>query len=182
MMDDGRSPGDLIGEAFGAAGDTVKTIGTELKKMGQTATSQIGGANQAANKQPQVPDNTSGKPSGGTNYSLLEELKKVGQTAGSQISGRSDANSQAEDIESLKKKDEEFSKQEGETLRAKIDQIYREHAQKKAAEEKKKKEEAVMEMEKKRQKREEIQQLKKLEPPNPAVAKTRAEIKNYGAE
>ena len=180
-MDDGGSPGELIGEAVGVAGDTVKTIGGELKQIGKSFTSQIGGANQSS-VQPQAPDSISSKSGGSKHYSLLDELKKVGQTAGAQISGHTDSAGQDFDIDARKKHDEESSKAEFESIRSKVDQIYREHAQKRAAEEQKKKEEAMKVMEHKKQKREEIQQLKRIEGPNPAVAKTRAEIKNYGAE
>ena len=152
-----------------------------MKKAGKTATSQISGSNQAPQQTPAAVSGAASSQPGSRDFSLLSELKKVGQTIGSQVAGSSAQETPA-DIESLKKKDEEFSKSEAETIRSKVDQIYREHAQKRAAEEQKKKEEALRQMDEKRQKREEINQLKKIEPPNPAVSKTRAEIKNYGAE
>lgn len=181
-MDGGRSPGSLIGEAIGAVGNTAKTLGDEAKKAGQSAGGQIAGSNQPSVPKPQAPDTAAPKSSGGKHYSLLEELKKVGQSAGAQISGHTDSGNQVGDIDSMKKHDDDSSKVEFESIRARVDQIYREHAQKRAAEEQSKREAVLKEQEKKEQKRAEIRQLKKIEPPNPAVAKTRAEIKNYGAE
>lgn len=183
-MDDFKSPGEMVGEIGGVAKNTAKTVGGELKSIGKSAISQIGGTNKSSNQSTtttQAPDTSSDSSSSGKHYSLLAELKKVGQTAGSQIFG-GQAEKSDEEVSSMKKKDEEFSKTELESIRGKVDQIYREHAQRRAAEEQKKKDQALKEMEEKRRRREEIRQLEKKEPVNPAVAKTRAEIKNYGAE
>ena len=184
-MDDIRSPGDIVGEIVGAAGNVAKTVGGEIKNIGKSATSQIGGADQSGQSSNIAAADVAGaslqKPLADKDFSLLSELKAVGKTMGSQIAGSSKTDAEA-DVESMKKKDDEFSKSEAEAIRAKVDQIYKEYAQKKVAEEQKKKEEEMRQQEEKRQKREEIQQLKKLDQSNPAVAKTRAEIKNYGAE
>lgn len=185
-MDDIRLPGDIIGEIVGVAGDVAKTVGGEMQKIGKSATSQIGGSDQSGQSSnitaSNVTDASSLKPSGGKkDFSLFSELKAVGKTMGSQIAGGTQPDAST-NVNELKKKDEEFSKSEVESIRVKVDQIYKEYAQKKVAEEQKKKEEAMKQHEEKRQKREEIQQLKKLDAPNPAIAKTRAEIKNYGAE
>lgn len=189
-MDDSGSRGDIGGEVLDIAGDVVKTIGGELKKLGKTATSQVVGSGQNQKSQPaQDPstsptsDNTAvSSDEQGTSFSkqlsLGSEFKKIGSTLGSQITGSKPA---APDIADMKKKDKEFSDAETESLRKKIDQIYREHGAKVAREREQKA--ALAQQAADRKKAEEVRQVKRIkEETNPGVAKTRAEIKNYGAE
>lgn len=157
-------------------GGILSDIGDELKKFGQSAASQITGS------QPQnVPGGTKSpaaqKPQDTSKHSLGEELKMLGQDAISQITGHPVSSS--EHLAKLAKADEEFSQKEQEAIRARIKQIYEEYRLKHGRQ---KQQEKMIEAKQEEQKKAELSQVKKQEAPRADIAKTRAEIKNYGAE
>lgn len=111
-----------------------------------------------------------------------EELKKIGKTAVSQITGKpGDGQSQvsAQDLKTLKAQDQKFSKKGEAEVKAKIAQIYAEYAAKKAREQK---QEATVQQQQEQEKTQVLEQARKQEVITTPIAKTRAEIKNYGAE
>lgn len=115
----------------------------------------------------------------GAGGGFLGELKKIGQTALSQITGSGAQIPTADQVKQLAKKDEQFSKEAQAEIQARIRAIYEEYAAKR------KKHEMIatqQEQQFQEQKKQELDTLKKQEPLSPAIAKTRAEIKNYGAE
>lgn len=174
-------------------------LGGELKKLGQAATHQVTGADPANQKS--AADDTSAldqlKGFGktltsqvvGTNASSattqkssddtpVDELKKFGGSFAKQLFGGAGSGGQEEQLAKMKKTDDDFSKQESGVIRAKIANIYKEYAQKRANE---KKQEVVVEKQEEQQKQE-LKEVKKEEMTNRAIQQTRAEIKNYGAE
>lgn len=177
---------DIVEEAVDFAGDIAKSIGGELSKFGKSATSQIGGSqDQTSPSQPSnvKQDSTAAPASASTpgqtdeHFSLMSELKNIAKVAGSQVSGKHITN---EEIAQLNKKDKEFSEAEIVALRAKINKIYQEYEAKKAQEKKQKEMEVSAQEQKKLVEKQEEKKIDKET--NPAIAKTRAEIKNYGAE
>lgn len=111
---------------------------------------------------------------------LVGELKKVGQAAVGQILGLQGQVPSEEDLSKMKKEDKQFSQAAEAEVKAKIQAIYDEcrtrRKEQKELEAKKEAEEEEVE------KVAEINQLRRTREINPAVDKTRAEIKNYGAE
>lgn len=118
--------------------------------------------------------------------SIVNELKKIGQTAFSQILGThpTDQVPDKDELAALAKKDQKFSIEEQAKIHAKIRAIYEEfEARKKKKEQEKEQVEEYQEEEVK--KLEELNEERVKEQDlsvNPAIGKTRAEIKNYGAE
>lgn len=111
-----------------------------------------------------------------------EELKKIGKTAVSQITGKpGDQQSQvsAQDLKTMAASDKKFSKKGEAEVKAKIAQIYAEYAARRAKEQK---QEQLVQERQEEQRKLEVGEIKKQEMVSPEVAKTRAEIKNYGAE
>lgn len=166
----------IVGEALNVVGDVAGAVGGELKKFGQSVTSQVIGSGSTsaptASKQPSAITDGDDAGSG-----VVGEFKKLVQTAGSQVIGQAPT-LEAGQIAKMAKKDEEFSTHEAAAIRARINQIYQEHAAKRVHEKQQ------MEMAEKQQeevKEEQEKEIKKEET-NTAIQKTRAEIKNYGAE
>lgn len=111
-----------------------------------------------------------------------EELKKIGKTAVSQITGKpGDQQSQvsAGDLKTIVASDKKFSKKGEAEVKAKIAQIYQEYALKRAKEQK---QEQLVQERQEEQRKLEVREIKKQEMADPSIAKTRAEIKNYGNE
>lgn len=173
--------------------NTSGGIGEELKSVGQSVISQItgstgskgGGDSADASEQlggfgksilGQVTGSgTSGESVHGKSAvsgGFWDQMKAFGSSVLGQISGK--------DLQEMKKKDEQF-RQAGEAeIRAKIEQMYGEHAQKK------KQEEHVVEQQEKhvekKQNEFEKQEKKRLMDVEIAQTKAKAEIKNLGAE
>lgn len=196
--DGGGGIGDIFSDIAGAAGDELKKFGqsansqvtgskggqqtasssddtsvlSQLKKFGQAATSQVTGLQLTdANSTPAKSKHSDYE------YSLLGELKKLGQSATSQATGHEPPPSKG-DVKAMAKSDDAFSKKESAVVAAKIKQIYAEYAAKKAQEGK---QEEMVEKQQEEAKEEQKKEIKKEET-NAAIQKTRAEIKNYGAE
>lgn len=110
---------------------------------------------------------------------IADELGKLGKSAASQISPQSQPQSSSDDITQLAEKDKEFSKKEAAVVQGRINRIYQEYAAKRAKEQK---QQEMVQNQQEIQKDREIQEIKKQQTINPAIAKSRAEIKNYGAE
>ena len=112
--------------------------------------------------------------------SLLGELKNIGQAAVSQMTGNQAQTPRADDVAKLQKNEQEFTKEAIPEVQARIKAIYEEYAAKKRKEQMvdQQQTEAVEEQ------RQELEEAKKnmVDQSNPAIAKNRAEIKNYGAE
>lgn len=214
--------GSVVGAAAGAVGDELKRFGQsatsqvtggaggqsaptgdfspleEIKKFGKSVTAQVsGGAGSAqTNQDASAVDQLTGfgksltsqitgaDTSGGdlqgkksgkkANFSVLGELSNFAKAATSQVS-------EGKVLEEMKASDAEFSEREADVLKAKINRIYEEHAAKRKHEEEvKKQQEVQVEVQKKQ-----AEQFKKIEQNdevNAAIAKSRAENKNYGAE
>lgn len=179
---------DLLGEFTSGITAGASQIGNEFKKVGQTAVSQVTGsvasppgpADEKAIKDAAAKAGIGGANSSGDSNSVWGEFKKLGKSATSQVSGNEDVGQDA--LSKMTKKDKDFSDVEYAAVRAKVKQIYEEY------EAKKKKEEAMLKQQKgvvEEQKKEveELQQEKKKEEfIDPAIQRSRAEIKNYGAE
>lgn len=124
---------------------------------------------------------TIGDVAGDVLETVGEEVKKIGKTAVSQITGRpQDQNAPAaSDLKAMQKGDRQFSQKGEAEVKAKIAQIYAEYAAKRAREQK---QEAAVQQQQEQEKTQVLEQAKKQEVITTPVAKTRAEIKNYGAE
>ena len=113
---------------------------------------------------------------------FVGELKKAGQAAVGQIlgTGGQTPSPSTEELPEMKKDDKQFSESAQAEVRARIRSIYDEYRartkkQEMAQEEK-------MAQEERAEKVAEANQLRRIKDISPAIAKTRAEIKNYGAE
>ncbi len=117
---------------------------------------------------------------------FVNELKKIGQTAFSQILGTNpiDQIPNKDELAEMAKKDEKFSIDEQAKIHAKIKVIYEEfEAIKKKRQQEKEQVEKVQEEETKKLEELNEERVKEQElAVNPAIEKTKAEIKNYGAE
>lgn len=180
-MDDNSSDsggiGDIVGDIAESAGDVGGAVLGELKKFGKSAGAQVTGSSDITGglNSPKS-SKVKAAPAGlDTTHSILGELKKFGQAATSQITGHEES---AANLASMTKRDDEFSEKESRAVRAKIKQIYEEYSAKRASEGKQ--QETVAEHQEEQQKQ--IQEAKKKEMPRSDIQKTRAEIKNYGAE
>ena len=180
-------------------GEVTSGIAGEFSKLGKSVTSQITGStpkdpsSSTAAKQVtgfgkaitgqlfgSKPESTQKAKSTPQPASFLDELKKMGSSVTAQVSGAEDFT--AEQVSQMAKKDEEFSKQESDVLRTRIAKVYEEYqAKKKQIDEEIK---SKLTQEEQHQKEGEVLMQKNEEASfaNPAIAKTRAEIKNYGAE
>lgn len=169
--------GNLIA---GAVTETVKgvagTAGSELKKAGKSMFGQVGGSSSASASQASA---ASDKTTPHYNYSPKGETKKFGLNILSQVAGTKLSYGE---IEQMRQKDEEFSSVAHGQLRDKINAMYANHQQRRRqeAENRQHQEEQV----KQEKKQHELELRKTSNEPweSPAIAKTRAEIKNYGAE
>lgn len=145
--------------------------GQQITGFGKTITGQIFGSKpESAQKTKSVPKPTS----------FLDELKKLGRSATAQVSGAEDLS--ADQISEMAQKDEEFSKQETDVLRARIAKIYDEYQEKRKKDEEERKQKLMGVEQKSKEAEILMEENKKASLTNPAIAKTRAEIKNYGAE
>lgn len=166
---------DVVGDVAGEAAD-------ELKKFGQTAGSQISGQSGQASQQPGSADISKVRTATGgsaTEQSAVDEIKDFGKSFLAQITGHTDV--AGGEVAKMAKADNKFSQVESAKVKAKINQIYQEYAAKRA------KEQQQQTLAKQQQEKEKVVQLqkeKKQEGMDVAIAqaKTRAEIKNYGAE
>lgn len=206
MADD---DGGIISEIADVAGGVVGAVTGEAKKFGQSATSQVSGSapskgsssddtsaldhlkkfGQSVTSQVTGSQPSSGTPSdkfnpfglqlndSGSNQPLLDNFKKFGQSVTAQATGGQQSMSD-DDIKSLVKKDNDFSKKESAAVRARINRVYEEYAAKRARE---KQQQEMAEKQKEEVKEVQEKEIKKEES-NVAIQKTRAEIKNYGAE
>ena len=196
MPDDGDS-GGIVEEIVDTAGDVGGAIVSELAKLGKTAASQVTGSEPSldrhslsankqsfsTNKQSFSANRTSPKSGGAkqppvstdSDHSILSEFKKFGQTAIGQITGHG----QEANISAMKKKDDEASRQEYREIKSKIDQIYAQYAARRAREQK---QQELIQVRQEEEQQKQLVEIKKKEVPRADIAKTRAEIKNYGAE
>lgn len=169
--------GNLIA---GAVRETVKGVAStgvgEFKKAGKSMFGQVGGNSPGSASQTSA---ASGKTTPHYNYSPKGETKKFGLNILSQVAGTKHSYSE---IEQMQKADEEFSSSAHSQLRDKVNAIYASHSQKQKqeAENRRQQEEQV----KQERKQQELESRKKSHESweSPAIAKTRAEIKNFGAE
>lgn len=188
-MDDGDS----------LAGEVASGIAGEFSKFGKSLTSQVTGS--TANNTPKAdaggqikgfgkaitgqifgskPESAQKTKSASKPTSFLDELKKLGRSATAQVSGAEDFTT--DQISDMAKKDEEFSKQEADVLRAQIAKIYEEYQAKKKQIDEEVKRKLVGEEVRQKEANELMEKNGEASFANPAIAKTRAEIKNYGAE
>ena len=117
---------------------------------------------------------------------FVNELKKIGKTAFSQILG-TNPNDQIpgkNELAEMAKKDEKFSIEEQAKIHAKIKAVYEEfEAIKRKKQQEKEAAQEVQEEETKKLEELNEERVKEQElAVNPAIEKTKAEIKNYGAE
>ncbi|MBI2598897.1 hypothetical protein HYW40_01645 [Candidatus Curtissbacteria bacterium] len=124
---------------------------------------------------------------GGVIGDILEgvgsELKKIGQTAAGQVTGGDDQKKQSptsDDLTAMKQKDDKFSEQSAEEIKAKISAIYAEHARRRQQEGQVEKQQE----QKAEEQNKELARGQKKQSADVVVAQTKAnaEIKNYGAE
>lgn len=169
--------GNLIS---GVVTETVKgvagTAGSELKKAGKSMFGQVGASSSGlASQKPAAASKTTPH----YNYSARGETKKFGLNILSQVAGTKRSYSE---IEQMQKADEEFSSSAHSQLRDKIDAMYVNHQQRRKQEEENRRQQE--EQAKQEKKQHELESRKTSNEPweSPAIAKTRAEIKNYGAE
>ena len=186
-MSDGDGSGSVADKVLDAAGDVGGGIWGEIKKFGQSAGGQLSGhqstvlgnatlsAKLSSPKTGQIP-----KPSDSGRHTVGDEVKLFGQDIIGQITGYQPK--PEENLKKLQKADKDFSKQGEAQVQAKIKQIYAEYEAKRQRE--KQQEEAMKAQEEQldEQKKAIEEKQKKEEFINPAIAKTRAENKNYGAE
>ena len=111
-----------------------------------------------------------------------DELKKIGQTAASQITGSPQAQMPtANDVAKLSDKDKKFSDAAQAEVQSRIQAIYEEHTARRKKEEMARKQQQAQIGEQK-EKQEELVAKQQKQVPLAAIEKTKAEIKNYGAE
>lgn len=190
-----------MGDGDSIAGEVVSTIAGELSKLGKSVTSQITRSNLSNSSTPgdfSLKDQAKGfgkslttQVFGGSDSSQLpkskpvseptsisDQLKKFGTSLTGQLSG-SDYTS--EQISEMTKRDDHLSEQEREAVRAKIAQIYGEHAVKRKKE-KQLAEQQQVQIEQGKKEEKEMIQVRQKQEVNPMVERAKAEIKNYGAE
>lgn len=170
LSDIGETIGDVAGEAAG-----------ELKKFGQSAGAQITGGDTRSLQQSKGDIAKANKAVGSSSsdQTAVDEVKGFGKSFLGQITGHMDA--VGADIAKMAKADNKFSQVESAKIKSKINQIYQEYAAKRARDQQQR--ELVTKQQGGQIKQLEEQQKKEsIKAANPAIAKTRAEIKNYGAE
>lgn len=118
---------------------------------------------------------------GEVSSTFLGELKKIGQAAVSQITGSQPQTPTADDVAKLQKNEQEFKKEAIPEVQARIQAIYEEYAARRKKEEMAAKQQQAQIGEQK-EKQEELLGKQQKDMPISAIEKTRAEIKNYGAE
>ncbi|MBI4037571.1 hypothetical protein HY382_00825 [Candidatus Curtissbacteria bacterium] len=165
----------LTSQITGGSSDSTTTIGDlsakdEAANFGKSIISQITGSKHSGG-QP-VDSNKHSK----YQYSLSGELSKLAKGTTSQVSGK------VQSVGEMAKADDEFSKREAEAVKLKIAKIYEEHAARRKREEEARRQEVLQKEQQKKQIDTQALEQKKQDFVNPAVAKTRAEIKNFGAE
>ena len=154
----------------GIISEIAGAVAGEFKKFGKSASSQITGS---SNQTPQQSTNAA-KTTDTSAHSVLDEFKLLGKSAAAQISGHTDdAN-----LATLAKKDKEFSKAAEAQVKARIASLYEEYAAKKAREQQ---QQVLVEKQQEEVNAQQETEVKKQQT-NSAIQKTRAEIKNYGAE
>lgn len=179
MADDS---GGILSDIAETVGDVAEAAAGELKKFGQSAASQISGHAGQAGGQPSKADIAKAKSATGggspQDQSAIDEVKGFGKSVLGQITGHTE---EYGDIAKMAKADNKFSQVESEKIKAKMNQIYQEYAAKRAKE---RQQQEVVKKQQEEQTKKLVEQQKKEEMAvvDPAIAKTRVEIKNYGAE
>jgi|SRR3989344_998261 len=112
---------------------------------------------------------------------FLGELKKIGKVAVSQITGVQSQTPTADDVAKLDKQDKEFSGSAQAEVEARIRAIYEEYEARRKKQEMAAKQQQAQIGEQK-EKQEELLGKQQKDMPISAIEKTKAEIKNYGAE
>ena len=113
---------------------------------------------------------------------FLGELKKIGQVAVTQITGSPQTQTPtAQDVTKLSDKDKKFSEAAQAEIQARIKAIYEEHAARRRKEEMAKRQQEAQ-IEQQEEGRAELAKKQEKSVPLAAIEKTKAEIKNYGAE
>lgn len=180
-------------------GEVASGIAGEFSKFGKSITSQVTGsipknpadataakqvtgfgkaiAGQLFGSKPESAPKTKSNPAP---TSFLDELKKMGRSVTAQVSGAEDLS--GEQVSEMAKRDEEFSSQETEAVRARIAKVYEEYRMKKEQMDEEMKRKMAQEEQHQKEGEELMQKNEEASFANPAIAKTRAEIKNYGAE
>ncbi|HSX18847.1 MAG TPA: hypothetical protein VLE91_01795 [Candidatus Saccharimonadales bacterium] len=156
------------------AGDVAGSIWGEVKKLGSSATSQVSGSAPT----PSADDVKAAQKSQAEADSKVQdssEFKKLGQSILGQITGHQEPE---QNLEQMKKTDEDFSSREAAAVRAKIKAMYDQYAAKRAQLDQR---EAAVEK-REEEVKEEKKEVKKEQLANRAIEQTRAENKNYGAE
>lgn len=178
MGDSNNLVSEIAGEVVHVAGNVGTAVVGELKKVGKTATGQITG--KTTQPAPLSPLSQTKVIKGGSE-TLMGQIGQFGRTASGQISGQMPDLMNA-DIAKMAKSDELFSETARAEVRAKIKRIYEEYAAKRAREEQQR--QLLEQQQEQEMNKLEVSKLakKQQEEVNPAIAKTRAEIKNYGAE
>jgi len=174
---------DIVGGFAAGIADGASQIGGEFKKVGNTVVSQVTGSPAPAGSSgdASLKDAATRLGTGpGDNNSVWGEFKKMGKSIGSQVSGDEDVSGGV--LSAMTKKDEDFSQTEYAAVRAKVKQIYEEYEAKKKREEAMRVQQTEVVNEQKKEMEELKVEKKKEEFVDPSVQKSRAEIKNYGAE
>lgn len=165
----------LTSQITGGSADTTSPVGDlsaedEAKNFGKSIISQITGGKSQGGQKADVDKHSKYQ------YSITGELSKLAKSTAGQVSGKVPSASE------MAKADEEFSAREAEAVKVKIARIYEEHAARRKQEEETSSQEALQKEQQKKQIDAQVLEQKKQDFVNPAVAKTRAEIKNFGAE
>lgn len=164
----------LTSQITGGSADTTSPVGDlsakeEAKNFGKSIISQITGGKSPGGQKADVDMHSKYQ------YSITGELSKLAKSATGQVSWNRDLNDMA-------KADEDFSKREAEAIKVKIARLYEEHAAKRKQEEEARKQQEIQIEQQKTQMKVQTLEQKKHDFVNPAIARSRAEIKNYGAE
>lgn len=178
-----RSLVNTVGwEVARGARATGATAINEAKNLGKFASTQTGIANlhsslgvRSVSKQELPQSHLTGSPS------TFGELRKFGHTAARQTGIRQPHLSPT-GMASMTSPNDATSEAEAEQIKKKIHAIYEEYEQKRKAKVAQQRQMAATQVEQRKARNFEIEQVKKRENVNPAIAKTRAENKNYGAE
>ena len=174
MADDGSNiVSEIVEEAEQVVGDVGKGLIGEFAKLGKSATSQIRGSTSGASSQP-------GASGVQKSDSFWDEFKKITQAATGQVRGNPAANEN--DIAKAAEADREFSQEAAKEVAQRVKQIYEEYEKKRQQERQQQQAVAIKQEEKTKVELEQMKKFQERQQVNPAIAKTRAEIKNYGAE
>lgn len=178
MADDS---GGILSDITEAIGDVAGAAADEFKKFGQSAGSQITGGDTRSPQQSKGDIAKANKAVGSfsSDQTAVDEVKGFGKSFLGQITGHMDT--VGADIAKMAKADKKFSKIESEKIKARIGQIYQEHAARRLRE-KQQQEIVTKQREEQTKALDEQQKKENVEATNPAIVKTRVENKNYGAE